>query len=144
MSREYPERPIIGIVVWCGDEVLLIRRGQPPRQGEWALPGGTQDLGETIMEAACREVLEETALTVRPTGIVDVIDSIHRDDDGRIRYHYTLIDVAAEYVSGEAEARDDAAEVTWARPADLDRFDLWSETLRVIGRSAEMRGRPQK
>lgn len=144
MSREYPARPFVGVgvIVWRGEEVLLVRRGRPPRQGQWALPGGLQDLGETVLEAARREVAEETGVEVRPTAIVDVVDSIHRDGDGRVRYHYTLVDVAAEYVAGEAVARDDAEDVAWVRPRDLDAaagFDLWAETVRVIARSAEMR-----
>ena len=141
MSREYPERPAIGIgvVVWRGEDVLLIRRGQEPRKGEWALPGGLQELGETVRDAARREVLEETGVTVEPGEVVDVVDSILRDSDGRIRYHYTLVDIAAAYVAGDAEARDDADEVAWTRHDDLERFNLWEETIRVIELSAMAR-----
>lgn len=142
-SRRYPDRPIVGVgvIVWRGDDVLLIRRGQPPRIGEWSLPGGVQHLGETVHEAAVREVAEETGLTVEATGIVDVVDSITRDDSDRIEYHYTLVDIVAEWRSGEAEARDDAAAVAWTRPDDLDRFGLWHETVRVITLSAGQRVR---
>ena len=142
-SRRYPERPIVGVgvIVWRGEDVLLIRRGQPPRVGEWSLPGGVQQLGETVYEAAVREVAEETGLTVDAVGIVDVVDSITRDDAERIEDHYTLVDILAEWRAGEAEARDDAADVAWTRPDDLDRFDLWRETVRVIGLSAAQRAR---
>lgn len=139
--RRYPSRPFIGvgIVLWRGAEVLLVRRGHPPRTGQWSLPGGVQELGETVFETARREVREETGLTVSISGLIDVIDSIHRDDDGRIEYHYTLVDVAAEWVAGEACAGDDAAELAWADAGDLARFDLWDETIRIIGLSARAR-----
>jgi len=141
VSRRYPERPFVGVgvVVWRGDEVLLVRRGRPPRQGQWALPGGLQKLGESVFETARREVAEETGLTVETTGLVDVVDSITRDAEGRVEYHYTLVDVAAEWRAGEARAQDDAAAVAWTRPDDLDRFALWRETERVIALSAKQR-----
>ena len=140
-ARRYPSRPFVGVgvVVWRGAEVLLVRRSHAPRAGQWSLPGGLQELGETVFETARREVREETGLTVSISGLIDVIDSVHRDDDGRIEYHYTLVDVAAEWVAGTARARDDAAELTWADPDDLARFDLWDETVRVIGLSARAR-----
>ncbi len=143
-DRRYPERPFVGVgvVVWRHDRVLLIKRGRPPRQGQWSLPGGLQQLGETVFEAARREVKEETDLEVEVIDVVAVIDSVQRDDDGRVRYHYTLVDVLAEWRAGEARAGDDAADVAWAGPSELADYRLWDETVRVIGLAAERRARP--
>ena len=140
MKRDYPTRPIVGVgvVVLRGDRVLLVRRGTPPGLGEWSLPGGAQQLGETVYEAARREVLEETGLEVEVLGMVDVVDSIQRDAAGRPEYHYTLVDIFAESLEGEPEARDDAAEVTWAALDALAPLKLWSETERVIRLAQEM------
>ena len=95
-GREYPQRPLIGVgAIIVGDRgVVLIKRGKPPRLGSWSLPGGAQKVGETVNEAARREIREETGLDAEVKGLVDVVDSISAaEDDGRIRYHYTLIDV---------------------------------------------------
>ncbi len=135
MNREYPQRPTIGVgvVVLRGRDALLVRRSKPPRQGEWSLPGGLQKLGETVFDTARREVAEETGVTVRALGLIDVIDLIERDPGDRaVRYHYTLVDVAAAWESGRAKAGTDAADVGWADVDDLERFALWSETVRVI------------
>ena len=139
--NDYPNRPLIGIgvVVFKDDRVLLIRRGKPPRQGQWSLPGGRQRLGERVEEAAAREVREETGLEVAVGGLVDVLDSITRDDRGAVEYHYTLIDLLAEWRAGEARAGHDAADVTWADPANLGPYDLWRETERIIALAMEKR-----
>ena len=140
MSREYPERPIVGVgaVVLRDGKVLLARRGKPPRAGDWSLPGGAQKLGETVFEAARREVEEETGLAIEVLGIVDVVDSIQPDAAGRIHYHYTLVDVFAEAADGVAEANDDAAEVGWFTLDELGSLGLWSETERIIRLAHEM------
>jgi 8-oxo-dGTP diphosphatase len=140
-SREYPDRPwvAVGVVVWRDDRVLLVRRGKPPRQGLWGLPGGGQELGETVYEAAAREVREETGLTVEPLVVLTVADSITRDDVERIRFHYTLIEIEAEWRAGEPVAGDDAADAAWFPFAEIERLDLWSETERIIRMSAERR-----
>lgn len=140
-SRQYPERPIVGVgvVVWREDKVLLVRRSKPPRQGSWSLPGGAQDLGETVFEAARREIMEETSLDIEVLGLVDVVDSIRHDDAGRVRYHYTLVDVVAEWRAGEATALDDAAAAAWFEPEALSGLGLWSETERVIALSRDLR-----
>ncbi len=132
--NDYPNRPLIGVgvVVFKGDRVLLIRRGKPPRQGQWSLPGGRQRLGERIEEAARREVAEEAGIEIAVGPLIDVVDSITRDDQGRVQYHYTLVDLLAEWRAGEAVAGHDAAEVAWADPADLAAYGLWKETERII------------
>ncbi len=131
---DYPNRPLIGVgvVVFKEGKVLLIRRGKPPREGQWSLPGGRQRLGETIREAARREVREETSCEIEVTALLDVVDSITRDETGAIRFHYTLIDFLADWRAGHAVAAGDATEVVWADPEDLAAFDLWDETLRII------------
>ena len=134
MSRQYPERPIVGVgaVVWRRDEVLLIRRAKPPRAGSWSLPGGAQNLGETVFEAARREIMEETTVDIQVLGLIDVVDSIRHDDDGRVQYHYTLVDVFGEWRDGEPTPQDDAAEAAWFTLDQLDALGMWSETIRVI------------
>lgn len=140
MKRQYPDRPIVGIgaVVWKADRFLLIRRGKPPREGLWSLPGGAQAIGETVSEAAIREVREETGLEVLILGLIDVVDSIDRDDSGGVRYHYTLVDLLAAWRSGEAVAGDDAVDAAWFHLEDLDSLDLWEETHRIIRLSKDM------
>jgi ADP-ribose pyrophosphatase YjhB (NUDIX family) len=141
-SREYPDRPVVGVgvVVWRDDRFLLVRRGKAPNQGQWSLPGGAQHLGETVFEAARREILEETALDVEILGLIDVVDGIKTDDQGRVQFHYTLVDVVAESGSGEAVAGDDAESVCWYRLTDLADLGLWSETERIIRESVHKRG----
>jgi 8-oxo-dGTP diphosphatase len=134
MSREYPARPIVGVgvVVWHGDRVLLVRRGKPPRAGHWSLPGGAQQLGETVAEAARREVMEEAGLEVTLGDIVATIDLIEHDPDDRIRYHYTLIDFVAEAPGVALRPGSDAADARWFSVAEIEALGLWSETVRVI------------
>lgn len=139
MTRTYPDYPIVGVgaVVWKEGKVLLIKRGKPPLKGAWSLPGGRQELGETTLQAVTREVREETALEVRVTGLIDVIDSISPDDEGLVEHHYTLIDFRCEWVSGEPKAGSDAADVRWASLEECAALIEWPETLRVIRLSAE-------
>ena len=140
MSREYPERPIVGIgaVVIKNDQALLIRRGKPPRLGGLSLPGGAQKVGETVFEGALREVTEETGVEAEVLGLIDVVDSMTKDDDGRLQFHYTLIDVVCRWTSGEPKAGGDAADALWMPLADIPGLGLWSETQRIIERAAEM------
>lgn len=134
-DREYPTRPFvgIGIVVIKDDRVLLCRRGKPPNVGSWTLPGGAQDVGETCEAAARRELLEETGLTVGDLHFCAHVDTIRRDDDGRVRFHYTILDFAARWAGGEPVANTDVSEVHWAPIDALGPYDLWSEAHRVIG-----------
>ncbi len=142
MHREYPSRPWVGVgvVVWRGNDVLLIRRGSQPNRGQWGLPGGAQAVGETLFEAAAREVLEETGLAVTPCAIITACDGISRDDAGRVRYHYTLVEVSATCGNdSEPQASDDALEARWVALEEVNTLIEWSETLRVIMLSAQQR-----
>ena len=124
--REYPDRPWVGIgcIVFREEAVLLVRRGKPPRIGQWSLPGGAQHVGERAEEAARRELREETSIEVGPLALAYVFDAINQDEDGRARYHYTIIDFAALWLEGEARAGDDVSEVAWALPHELVAYDL--------------------
>lgn len=138
-GREYPLRPLIGVgaIVVGNKGVVLIKRGKPPRLGSWSLPGGAQKIGETVNEAARREIKEETGLDVEVQGLVDVVDSISpAEKDGRIRYHYTLVDVwATANGNHDPVAGGDAADARWVSLDMLDELELWSETRRVIERA---------
>ena len=133
-SREYPARPLVGIgaVVLRGAEVLLIRRGRPPSAGEWAIPGGAQRVGETAEAAARRELREETGLEVGAMVLAGNVDSIHHDGD-RVRFHYTILDFAARWTTGEPRAGGDATDARFFAPGDLAALNLWSEANRIIG-----------
>lgn len=135
LKRQNPSHPLVGVgaVVLHGDRVLLVRRANPPRAGEWSLPGGLQHLGETVAEAACREVREETGVDIRVLGVVDVVDLIEYDDAGaKVRYHYTLVEVVAVWRHGEAIAGEDAADAAWVDLDQLASIAMWSETIRII------------
>ena len=133
-DRAYPDRPWlgVGVVIWRGDRFLLIRRGKPPRLGEWSIPGGRQELGETVRQTAAREAMEETGLEIELVGLVDVVDALRKDAEGRVASHITLVDFAARWVAGEAVAGDDAQAVGWFTLEDLPKLQLWAETERVI------------
>ena len=134
-DREYPPRPIVGIgvVVFKGDQVLLVRRAKPPNVGSWSLPGGAQELGETVEQAARRELDEETGVTVGPLELAAVVDNIRPDAAGSLRFHYTIIDFAARWRAGEPRAGSDVGEAVWAPLDALEPFALWHEAHRVIG-----------
>lgn len=139
--RSYPTRPFVGVgvVVFRGNDVLLVKRGKAPKAGQWSLPGGAQHLGESVMDAAQREVREETGLDITLTGLVDVVDYVDRDDDGAVRHHYTLVDWMGEAGDGNAAPADDVTDIAWVRPDALDHYDLWAETRRVIDMAARKR-----
>ncbi len=134
MSREYPDNPLIGVgaVIVQDGRVLLIQRGQPPLLGEWSLPGGHLECGETLREATVREAREETGLVVKTDEMLGVYERIIRAEDGRVRYHYVLIDFLCRPRSGNLQAASDAADVCWFTREELPALKLSADTLEVI------------
>ena len=127
--------PAVGIVCLRGEEVLLIRRGTPPRLGEWSLPGGRIEAGERAVDAALRELREETGVEAEITGLIDVVDGLFPE----AARHYVLIDYAARWVSGEPVAGDDAMEARFVALEQIATLIDWSETRRIIRMAAETR-----
>lgn len=129
MGREYPERPIVGVgavvldagrVLRVPPRVLLVRRGHAPMKGEWSVPGGALEVGETLAEGVKREVLEETGLEVEPLAMVDVLDRIARDEVGRVQFHYVLVDFLCRVTGGSEACASDAVGLRWAAMDELD------------------------
>lgn len=133
VSREYPDRPLIGVgaVIVQDNRALLIRRGQPPLLGEWSLPGGVLECGETLREAAVREAVEETGLVVEVIDMLGVYERVIRND-GRVRYHYVLIDFLCHPVGGELKAGSDAAEARWFTRDELPSLNLTRDANDVV------------
>ena len=135
--RTYPDRPIVavGAVIFDGDRVLLVQRGHEPLKGEWSLPGGAVELGETLAAAVAREVREETSLDVVVGPVVEVLDSIRRDAAGRAEYHYVIVDYACRVRGGtptDAARGTDAADVRWVPIDELDQYRVTSTAMAVI------------
>ena len=133
-STEYPDLPRVaaGAIVFSAAHVLLVRRGKAPARGQWAIPGGSVKLGETLQQAAEREVREETGLTVRAHEPVYTFDVVERDAAGRIRFHYVIIDLLADNVSGDIQPADDALEARWVSAAELARMAVNTTTRQVL------------
>jgi 8-oxo-dGTP diphosphatase len=140
VQREYPERPLVGVggVVIKKDRALLIRRAGPPLAGEWSIPGGLLELSETLEEGVRRELGEETGIEVRVLQMIEVFERIVRDEAGRTRYHFVIVDYLCELVSGEPRAASDVTDVAWAAADDLARYSLTPIATRVIQRAFEM------
>lgn len=140
MEREYPDRPIVavGVVVLKKDTVLLIRRSKEPRPDAWSIPGGAQELGETLEEAAKREVWEETSIIIDDLFILDVVDYVDKQEDGIIKHHYSLIDYASTYQAGKLAAGDDAQQAKWVPLNKLSEYNLWSETEKIIYKAVKI------
>jgi ADP-ribose pyrophosphatase len=132
--NEYPNNPrvAVGAVVFHNNGVLLVRRGQPPSEDLWAIPGGSVKIGETLQEAAEREILEETHITIRAGEPVYTFDAIERDDSGKIRFHYLIVDLVADYVTGNPKAGDDAAEARWVTAQEINDLHVSAPTLKLL------------
>ncbi len=139
MAREYPSHPVVGVgaVVVRDGRALIVRRAHEPRKGEWSLPGGHLDLGESLIDAVRREVKEETGLDVHPGPIIEAFDRVHRDPDGRIRYHFVIVDYVCEAPTGEAVAGDDAEAVAWVTASELDGYGVNAHASAVIRKGLE-------
>jgi len=130
----YPDAPrvAVGAIVFNDNKVLLVRRGKPPAEGVWAIPGGSVKLGETLQQAAEREILEETGVTIRAREPAYTFESIQRDDSGAIRFHYVIIDLNADYVDGEPKPADDALDARWFSPNDIQTMKVSEPTRNLL------------
>ncbi|HXO88605.1 MAG TPA: NUDIX hydrolase [Candidatus Acidoferrales bacterium] len=145
-SREYPERPMVGVggVVISGGRALLVRRGRAPLEGQWSIPGGMLEVGETLLEGVRRELLEETGVEVRVGELIEVFERITPDSDAKTRYHFVVLDYLCEAVCGEARAGSDVVDVAWAAPSELATFSISETATRVIMKAFEMASRTRK
>lgn len=135
VSRHYPGAPLVGVgiaIYNAEGQLLLVQRGRPPGKGTWGLPGGLLDVGESLAAAAEREVMEELGVRIAVGGLVTTFESIYRDAEGKVEYHYVVLEYWAHYLGGTPVAQDDAAAVVWVDAADLTRYSLTPRQLEVL------------
>ncbi len=134
MKRDYPDRPIVGVgaVVVQDGRALIVKRAGEPLKGQWSIPGGAVELGETLRQAAAREAREETGLVVEAGEVLEVFDSIYRDPAGKCQYHYVLVDFLCRPAGGELRAGSDAGEVRWVTAEELNGLEMTESAARVI------------
>lgn len=130
----YPNHPrlAVGAVVFNRARILLVKRGHSPAKGQWAIPGGNVNLGESLQMAAQREILEETGIEIKAGEPVYTFDAIVKDAQGKIQFHYVIVDLAAEYIKGEPRPGDDAADVRWVAAEELDALNVSPHTLNLL------------
>ena len=134
MKRDYPDRPIVGVgaVIVAEGRALVVKRATEPLKGQWSIPGGAVELGETLRQAAVRETREETGLVVEAGDVLEVFDSIYRDPDGRAQFHYVLVDFGCRVVGGALQAASDASAVRWVSAEELAGLKLAPNAERMI------------
>ena len=140
-SRKYPPRPVVGVgaVIMQRGKVVLIKRKYDPLAGRWSLPGGTLEVGESLETAVAREMLEETGLEVEVGPVVEVFDRILRDGEGRVEYHFVLVDYLCRPVGGTLQAGSDVDDAVWVSPDDLAQYQITDKATEIVER-ALMRG----
>mgnify|MGYP001167292049 FL=1 len=141
MKRKYPDQPIVGVgaIIFRDDQVLLIQRGKEPSLGQWSIPGGAILVGETLEEGVRREIFEETHLEVQVLTLVKVLERVFRDSDGRVVYHYVLVDFLCHYLAGELRSDSDAQDARFVNLQDLPAYRIAPVTLGVISRADLLR-----
>ncbi len=139
MKRDYPDRPIIGVgaVIIENGRALVVRRGTEPLKGQWSVPGGVLELGETLRQGAEREAKEETGLEVEAGEVLEVVDRIMRDPEHKVQYHYVLVDFLCRRVAGEARPGEDADDLRWVTPEELGSFPIADSAAAVIRKGFE-------
>ena len=139
-SREYPLRPVVGVggVIIADGRALLIRRGHAPLEGQWSIPGGTLKTGETIVGGIRRELEEETGIEVRVLDMIEVFERIFRDKDGKVQYHFVILDYLCEMTGGTPRAGGDVVDVAWAGEKELAKFELTEAATRVVKKAFQM------
>lgn len=139
--REYPERPAVGVggVVISNGRALLVRRGNAPSQGEWSIPGGLLEVGETLVEGVRRELEEETGIRVKVHEVIDVFEKITLDAEGKTLYHFVVLDYLCERAGGEPKPGSDVMEVAWVAEADVDSYSLTAAVKQVIRKAFQIR-----
>jgi 8-oxo-dGTP diphosphatase len=133
-KNDYPGNPrvAVGAVVFKEGRVLLVRRGQPPAEDLWAIPGGSVEIGETLQEAVEREILEETGIQIRALKPIYTFDVIDRDAAGKVRFHYVIVDLAADYIRGEPVPGDDALDARWVSAGEISGLEVSTATLKLL------------
>ncbi|HEX8950313.1 MAG TPA: NUDIX hydrolase [Polyangia bacterium] len=140
MSRRHPDAPVVavGVLLLDGDRVLLVQRARPPQAGRWTVPGGGVEVGETLEEAALRELAEETGLGCTLGPVVEVLDRVVRDEAGRVEYHYVILDFVGSAPTGTLRAASDSADARWVPIAELDAWQTTDGLAPVIRRAQAM------
>lgn len=138
--RKYPPRPVVGVgaVIAHDDRVVLIKRKYEPLAGQWSLPGGTLELGESLEAGVAREIREETGLDVEVGPVVEVFDRILLDADGRVQYHFVLVDYLCRPIGGQLQAGSDVDDAVWVAPSDLSTYDITPKATAVVERALSM------
>lgn len=138
-NREYPSRPLVGVgaLIVADSRIVLVRRGQPPGRGQWSIPGGLLQVGETLMAGVKREALEETGLVAEPFKLVELLERIFRDDKGNVRYHYVLADYLCALRGGELRPGSDAMEAVWVARDELEQYKIPDVTIKVVRKALD-------